>query len=326
MLLLALAGRRRPAAAEVGRVAAIAGYVLAVGWQPSVVRAGVAGGLASLAWLLSRPRDRWHFLALGAAVLLAWTPAACSSPGSSSPSRPSRSIFLLVPPLRRALEGHAGEVVGLALAAAHLEHRARTEGVVEPARRPGAGMDRAGDEFPERVEILEHRAVRIVVVRRGVVHVGGDPDRVDDAGMLHEREQLRDLELAAAGRAVALRDRIVAEHAERQIGGDHLPGRARAQQLALEPRQLRRAEQMGVGAVARDIAGIGAAVGAHVEHEHVEQRTVGELAVDAAGLGLLLPQRQEFVEGAAAARDEIEQALLAIAVAVADLPPGSSRR
>ena len=75
-------------AAEVVAIAAIAAYVLAVGWQPSVVRAGVAGGLASLAWLLSRPRDRWHFLALGAAVLLAWTPRACSSPASSSRSRP----------------------------------------------------------------------------------------------------------------------------------------------------------------------------------------------------------------------------------------------
>ena len=50
-------------AAEVVAIAAIAAYVLAVGWQPSVVRAGVAGALASLAWLLSRPRDRWHFLA-----------------------------------------------------------------------------------------------------------------------------------------------------------------------------------------------------------------------------------------------------------------------
>ena len=74
---------------EVAAIAAIAGYVLAVGWQPSVVRAGVAGGLASLAWLLARTRDRWHFLALGAAVLLAWTPRACSSRASSSRSPPS---------------------------------------------------------------------------------------------------------------------------------------------------------------------------------------------------------------------------------------------
>ena len=93
-------------AAEVVAIAAIAGYVLAVGWQPSVVRAGVAGGLASLAWLLSRPRDRWHFLALGAAVLLAWTPASLLEPGFQLSFAAVGSIFLLVPRLRSALEGY----------------------------------------------------------------------------------------------------------------------------------------------------------------------------------------------------------------------------
>ena len=77
-------------ARELLTLAAIAAYVLAVGWQPSVVRAGVAGGLASLAWLAARPRDRWHFLALGALVLLAGCRRHSSSPASSSPSRPSR--------------------------------------------------------------------------------------------------------------------------------------------------------------------------------------------------------------------------------------------
>jgi competence protein ComEC len=92
--------------AQVVVIAAIVGYVLAVGWQPSVVRAGVAGGLASLAWLLSRPRDRWHFLALGAAVLLAWTPATLLEPGFQLSFAAVASIFLLLPPLRRALEGY----------------------------------------------------------------------------------------------------------------------------------------------------------------------------------------------------------------------------
>ena len=66
---------------------------LAVGWQPSVVRAGVAGALASLAWLAARPRDRWYFLLAGAAVLLAWNPTTCSSRGSScrSPLSPRSS-------------------------------------------------------------------------------------------------------------------------------------------------------------------------------------------------------------------------------------------
>ena len=92
--------------AEVVAIAAIVAYVLAVGWQPSVVRAGVAGGLASLAWLLSRPRDRWHFLALGAAVLLVWTPASLLEPGFQLSFAAVGSIFLLLPRLRSALEGY----------------------------------------------------------------------------------------------------------------------------------------------------------------------------------------------------------------------------
>ena len=92
--------------AEAAALAAILGYVLAVGWQPSVVRAGVAGALASLAWLLSRPRDRWHFLALGAGVLLAWTPASLLEPGFQLSFAAVASIFLLVPPLIRTLEGY----------------------------------------------------------------------------------------------------------------------------------------------------------------------------------------------------------------------------
>src|SRR5262249_4353211 len=55
-------------------ITAILAYALAVGWQPSVVRAAVAGCLASLAWLLARESDRWHAMAFGAVVLLAWTP------------------------------------------------------------------------------------------------------------------------------------------------------------------------------------------------------------------------------------------------------------
>ena len=92
--------------AELTALAAILGYVLAVGWQPSVVRAGVAGALASLAWLLARPRDRWHFLALGAAVLLAWTPASLLEPGFQLSFAAVAAIFLLVPPLVRTLEGY----------------------------------------------------------------------------------------------------------------------------------------------------------------------------------------------------------------------------
>lgn len=91
---------------EVLTIGAIAAYVLAVGWQPSVIRAGVAGVLVSLAWLLARPRDRWHFLALGALVLLAWTPATLLEPGFQLSFIAVAGIFVGIPRLRATLEGY----------------------------------------------------------------------------------------------------------------------------------------------------------------------------------------------------------------------------
>jgi competence protein ComEC len=87
-------------------IGAIGAYVLAVGWQPSVIRAGVAGVLASLAWLVARPRDRWHFFALGALVLLAWTPASLLEPGFQLSFAAVAGIFVGVPRVRATLEGY----------------------------------------------------------------------------------------------------------------------------------------------------------------------------------------------------------------------------
>ncbi len=94
------------AARELLAIAAIAAYVLAVGWQPSVVRAGVAGVLASAAWLVARPRDRWHFLALGALVLLVWTPTSLLEPGFQLSFVAVAGIFVGLPRARRLLEGY----------------------------------------------------------------------------------------------------------------------------------------------------------------------------------------------------------------------------
>ncbi len=93
-------------AAEIGALGAICAYVLAVGWQPSVVRAGVAGALASLAWLAARPRDRWYFLLLGAALLLAWNPYSIYEPGFQLSFAAVGAIFVLVPRLERILAGY----------------------------------------------------------------------------------------------------------------------------------------------------------------------------------------------------------------------------
>ncbi len=100
-----VAGLGRPTGHTLAIVAIIA-YALAVGWQPSVVRAAVVGCLASLAWLLSRPSDRWHAMAVGAVVLLAWTPRSLLEPGFQLSFAAVAAIFVALPPLRRWQEGY----------------------------------------------------------------------------------------------------------------------------------------------------------------------------------------------------------------------------
>ncbi|HSB39723.1 MAG TPA: ComEC/Rec2 family competence protein [Gaiellaceae bacterium] len=91
---------------ELGALGAIAAYVLAVGAQPSVIRAGVSGALVSLAWLAARPVDRWHFFLLGALVLLAWNPYSLLDPGFQLSFAAVAAIFALVPRFLRVLEGY----------------------------------------------------------------------------------------------------------------------------------------------------------------------------------------------------------------------------
>src|SRR5713226_10316026 len=56
-----------------------------------------------------------------------------------------------------------GEIFALLRAAAFLKHRLRTERIIQLAGTPCPRMKRTGDEFPERLELLKHRAVRIVM-------------------------------------------------------------------------------------------------------------------------------------------------------------------
>lgn len=91
---------------EIGALTAIAAYVLAVGAQPSVIRAGVSGALVSLAWLTARPVDRWHFFLLGALVLLAWNPYTLLDPGFQLSFAAVAAIFVLAPRLVRTLDGY----------------------------------------------------------------------------------------------------------------------------------------------------------------------------------------------------------------------------
>ena len=92
--------------AHVGALAAITAYVLAVGAQPSVVRAGVAGALCSIAWLTARATDRWQLLLVGAAVLLAWNPYTLYDAGFQLSFAAVVAIFVLVPRVDDLLEGY----------------------------------------------------------------------------------------------------------------------------------------------------------------------------------------------------------------------------
>ena len=91
---------------QLGALASIGGYVLAVGAQPSVLRAGIAGALSSLAWLTGRSTDRWYFLLLGALALLAWNPYVLFDAGFQLSFAAVVAIFTLAPRLEQRLEGH----------------------------------------------------------------------------------------------------------------------------------------------------------------------------------------------------------------------------
>jgi competence protein ComEC len=91
---------------QLAAIGAIGAYVVAVGAQPSVIRAGVAGVLGSLAWLAARTADRWYFLCLGALVLLAWNPYDVLDAGFQLSFVAVASIFVLVPRVAAILEGY----------------------------------------------------------------------------------------------------------------------------------------------------------------------------------------------------------------------------
>ena len=91
---------------HVAALAAIGAYVLAVGPQPSVIRAAVSGSAVSIAWLLGRERDGWHALLLAAVVLLGWSPYALFDPGFQLSFAAVVAIFVLGRPLTKALEGY----------------------------------------------------------------------------------------------------------------------------------------------------------------------------------------------------------------------------
>ena len=91
---------------HVGALASIGAYVLAVGPQPSVIRAAIAGAAVSVAWLAGRLRDAWHVLLVAACVLLAWNPYSLFDAGFQLSFGAVAAIFVLGGPFLRVLEGY----------------------------------------------------------------------------------------------------------------------------------------------------------------------------------------------------------------------------
>jgi competence protein ComEC len=91
---------------QVCAIVAIGAYTLAVGWEPSVARAAVAGAVASLAVLASRRVDGWHALGLGALLLLVWRPSSWLDPGFQLSFVAVAAILVTVPRVRTWSEGY----------------------------------------------------------------------------------------------------------------------------------------------------------------------------------------------------------------------------
>ena len=105
VLVLVWVGGGNRVGGHVCALVAVVGYVGLVGPSPSVVRAGVAGVLASAAWLLSRPSDPWHLYAAGLAVLLCVNPYNLLDPGFQLSFAAVAAIILVAPRFEEALEG-----------------------------------------------------------------------------------------------------------------------------------------------------------------------------------------------------------------------------
>ena len=187
-------------------------------------------------------------------------------------------------------------------------------------------MQRAGHEFPERFEVLKAGTVGVVFMRGGVMHIGGQPDGVQDLFVADKAQQLCEFQFAALGCAgIAIGDGfdifLILGHlvpdidADRHVAGDDLPRRARGFQRGFQPIQLRLAQNLRLGGdlILHPFA-VGAAIAAQIKEEDVQQRTIGDLAIDAAGFGGRIADRGHFMEGALGAGGQQGDGFFGIAV------------
>lgn len=95
---------------------ALAGFVVLVTPEPSVIRASVMAGVAMLTVLLGRPSAGVGVLALCAVMILLADPWLASTPGFALSVMASGALILLAPPLSRGLARWMPAPVALAIA------------------------------------------------------------------------------------------------------------------------------------------------------------------------------------------------------------------
>ncbi|OZB89767.1 MAG: hypothetical protein B7X41_01065, partial [Microbacterium sp. 14-71-5] len=97
-------------------VVALAGFVVLVTPQPSVIRAAAMVGVALTALLLGRPRAGLSVLLLAVTVILLADPHLAAAPGFALSAAATGGLIVLAPPLARGLARRLPRPVALAIA------------------------------------------------------------------------------------------------------------------------------------------------------------------------------------------------------------------
>jgi competence protein ComEC len=95
---------------------ALAGFVVLVTPQPSVIRAAAMAGVALTALLLGRPRAGLSVLLLAVTVLLLADPYLAAAPGFALSAAATAGLIVLAPPLARGLARRMPRPLALAIA------------------------------------------------------------------------------------------------------------------------------------------------------------------------------------------------------------------
>src|ERR1043166_9678328 len=66
------------------------------------------------------------------------------------------------------------------------KHDFRAEGFIDLAYIAVAGVDRTRNKLPERFKVLESRSVRMEVMRRSVMYIRREPNRIHDPSVFDE--------------------------------------------------------------------------------------------------------------------------------------------